>query len=300
MRHLKALYVFHVAAHYSSYSQAAMQLHITHGAVSKQIKQLEAYLGGVLFERQGRGIVLSPFGQRLRQYTEAAFEMLESGVHQLRQHPRTHLAVSCEPTLTMRWLMPRLGDFMQQSGIDVHLSTAGGAVTLDHEPIDMAIRRDDFEIPAHYQQDILVPEWVGPVFAPEYWQRVMNDVTVVRLLHSRTRESAWRDWLAHSPSELKAAQHHQYFDHFYFCLQAAMDGLGAAIGSYPLVADDLKQGRLVAPFGFILSGNHYLLLSSAASDDGASLALGRWLKQQLLDSGIPESEYRSISINGKC
>ena len=267
MRHLKAFHVFHVAAALESYSKAADKLCITHGAVSKQIKTLETHLAVNLFYRDGRNVKLTPAGKLLSGYTEQAFNALEAGVQHVTQVTHKHLEVSCEPTLTMRWLMPRLSGFYQDNvDADVRLSTAGGPVILGSNGLSLAIRRDDFPLLHDYQQTPLVEEWVGPVFSPEYWQQVQNDAGKIKLLHSQTRLQAWGDWLQDSSvlcfkvQSLKV-QSEQTFAHFYFCLQAVVDNLGAAIGSYPLVMDDLERGNLVAPFGFKRSGHNYMLLS---------------------------------------
>lgn len=119
MRHLKAFHVFHIAASSSSYTQAAEQLNLTHGAVSKQIKTLEQYLDKRLFHKQGRNVVLTEEGQLLKSYTEQAFGALSAGVAKLNSLDAHSLEVSCEPTLTMRWLMPKLDEFYSQTGTDV-------------------------------------------------------------------------------------------------------------------------------------------------------------------------------------
>lgn len=285
MKHLNGLHIFHVAAHSRSLREAAEKLHITHGAVSKQLKLLERYLEQPLFEKQGRGVRLTPAGESLREYTQRGFSALTAGVEQLRQHSSSQLVVSCEPTLTMRWLMPRLQQFYQQTGIDVRLSTAGGPVHLaEHE---LAIRRDDFPIPAHYCVTPLVDEWVGPVVREDYWQRYRRDPQQICLLHSRSRIHAWRDWLEQCQSQLGQGSLQQ-FEHFYFCLQAVIDGLGAAIGSYPLVADDLQQGRMIAPYGFVASGHRYLLLAPDRPLRPAEERFRHWLLEQLSDC-IPNS-----------
>ena len=279
MRHLKAFHVFHVAAALESYSKAADKLCITHGAVSKQIKTLETHLAVNLFYREGRNVKLTPAGKLLSGYTKQAFNALEAGVQHVTQVTHTHLEVSCEPTLTMRWLMPRLSDFYQDNvDADVRLSTAGGPVILGSNGLSLAIRRDDFPLLHDYQQTPLVEEWVGPVFSPEYWQQVQNDAGKIKLLHSQTRPQAWDNWLqGNAVSCLKVqslkVQSEQTFAHFYFCLQAVVDDLGAAIGSYPLVMDDLQRGNLVAPFGFKRSGHNYMLLSQ----DDVLLAQGNTL-----------------------
>ncbi|MGF1698976.1 LysR family transcriptional regulator [Photobacterium makurazakiensis] len=281
MRHLKAFHVFHIAATSQSFSEAAIKLNITHGAVSKQIKTLESYLSQSLFYKQGRNLYLTQEGQLLKGYTEQAFQTLEMGVDKLNQLKKQCLEVSCEPTLTMRWLMPRLSAFHEQSGTDVRLSTAGGPVTLGSTGLSLAIRRDDFKLQHDYRKTKLVEEWVGPVFAPDYWEQIKHDLTKVKLLHSQTRPQAWDDWSGSVGGQALSGNSHQTFAHFYFCFQAVVDGLGAAIGAYPLVVDDLKRGNLIAPFGFVLSGHDYILLSQQGSGDELELNFTHWLQQSL-------------------
>ncbi|MFA0011833.1 LysR family transcriptional regulator [Vibrio lentus] len=286
MRHLKAFHVFHVAAHSTSYSDAAEKLNITHGAVSKQIKVLENYLSQTLFYKQGRNVCLTKEGELLKGYTEQAFQALDTGVKKLNQLNNHALEVSCEPTLTMRWLMPRLGEFYAESGIDVRLSTAGGAVNLDATGLDMAIRRDDFKLTESYKQIPLVEEWVGPVCSPDYWQQVKDYLGDVKLLHSSTRPNAWSHWASitegtNNSGVLSQAASNQTFAHFYFCFQAAVDGLGVALGSYPLVADDLERGNLIAPFGFVPSGHQYILLTQDSYQDESANSFVAWLKSEL-------------------
>lgn len=283
MRHLKAFYVFHVAAASSSYSEAAAKLHITHGAVSKQIKALENYLSQPLFFKQGRHVYLTQEGELLKNYTNQAFEALESGVNKLIQVKSPCIEVSCEPTLTMRWLMPRLSDFHITSGVDVRLSTAGGPVKLGATGLSLAIRRDDFDLRHDYRQMKLVDEWVGPVFSPEYWHQVKKDLSKVKLLHSQTRPQAWEYWFSNHVNSPISSNAHHTFAHFYFCFQAVVDGLGAAIGSYPLVVDDLKRGNLIAPFGFDLSGHSYILLSQDKTPDSQEEKFTHWLQSNFLE-----------------
>ncbi|MGF1754795.1 LysR family transcriptional regulator [Vibrio makurazakiensis] len=284
MRHLKAFHIFHIAAHSSTYSEAASKLNITHGAVSKQIKVLEAYLGQALFEKQGRNVCLTDAGELLSGFTEQAFLALDTGVSKLQQVHQKCLEVSCEPTLTMRWLMPRLSEFHHESGGDVRLSTAGGPVTLGSSGLSLAIRRDDFSLLHDYPKTSLVEEYVGPVMSPKYWDYIQQEgeSSHIKLLHSDTRPHAWQQWkLAAKTNEFKVNPQ-QSFAHFYFSIQAAVDGLGAAMGSYPLVMDDLKRGNLVAPFGFVPSGHKYILLRQNKASEPLEAAFIEWLQKQFM------------------
>lgn len=297
MRHLKAFHVFQVAATAKSFTAAAKRLHITHGAVSKQIKLLEEYLDQVLFYRQGHRMRLTPEGQCLYTYTEEAFSALNKGIEVLSKQAQC-IDVSCEPTLTMRWLMPRLVSFNEKhSHMNVRLSTAGGAVVLGKNGTSLAIRRNDFIIPSEYQQTPLVAEWVGPICSIEYWRKMESNVDNITLLHSQTRLDAWSQWFSSKGSTMQNNAQ-QTFAHFYFCIQAAQDGLGMAMGSYPFVVDELKRGNLVAPFGFSLSGHDYVLLSlKENSAQKSEIDLRTWLTDNMKECVPCEKEKRINPCN---
>lgn len=288
MKNLKAFYTFYIAANSSNYTDAARKLFITHGAVSKQIRILEDYVGHTLFFRCGKNMVLTAAGKQLSTYVEQGFTSLEMGINKLRNETKNTLNVSCEPTLTMRWLMPRLAAFHNQHPeIDIQLSTAGGPITLDPIQLPLAIRRHDFKPEAYYHQKTLVREWIGPVCSPEYWKKYKHNLSDITLLHSQTRTEAWQQWLTKSPQLPISHARNQSFAHFYFCIQAAIDGFGIVIGSYPLICDEIKQGKLIAPFGFRPSGHEYVLLSHPDTNmNSAQQAFSQWLSIEL-NKAIP-------------
>ena len=109
---LTAFRYFDIAAETESFVRAAERLHVTHGAVSRQVRLLEESLGVELFERRNRAIFLTPAGRALHGTTQAIFKQLEGAVQRLQQQERDNvLVLSCEPTIAMRWLIPRLPRF---------------------------------------------------------------------------------------------------------------------------------------------------------------------------------------------
>ena len=123
---LNTLRVFEAAARHGSFVRAAQELHVTHGAVSRQIRQLEASLGVDLFERRNRAVFLTPAGDQLHAAATDAFEILTDSIDRIaRRAMSSTLVVSCEPTLAMRWLIPRLSRFQaRHPAIQVHLFAA--------------------------------------------------------------------------------------------------------------------------------------------------------------------------------
>ena len=278
---LSALVPFRAAARLHSFSRAADALSLTHGAVSRAVRLLEDHLGTMLFERQGRGVMLTEAGRDLAQAVEEGLGRIETVAEAMRERQAgVALTVSCEPTLLMRWLIPRLPAFQSaHPGLDLRLMAGGGPVQ-PGPGLDLAIRRDDFALPPGWIAEPLFAERIGPVCRPDLVAQFFDGADLrpeAPRLHSRTRPSAWEDW-----RELAGSQGHgpaQVFDHFYFSLQAAVAGLGVAIGPWHLVRDDLEAGLLAAPAGFRADGSRYLLLTARALLPGGPAAQFRdWLR----------------------
>ncbi|WP_353191011.1 LysR substrate-binding domain-containing protein [Pandoraea pnomenusa] len=283
---LNALHVFDVAASELSFARAADRLFVTHGAVSRQIRSLEDALGLPLFERRNRAVFLTPAGERLHATTRQMFEHLAATVASLQPPPSARtLVVSCEPTLAMRWLIPRLGTFANtHPDIALHLHSAGGPLDLASAGVDVAIRRNDFFWGHSLSAETLADEWIGPVGLP-----AMFETSPAPQLHTRTRPNAWQDW----QRAMRSARQPIFatrpgtppFEHFYLSLQAAGAGLGAAIGSVYMVSDELNAGRLIAPFGFVRDGSAYVALTrEPLVADSPSRALVDWLRAELAAS----------------
>lgn len=261
---LAALRYFDSAARHESFVAAAEQLHVTHGAVSRQVRLLEEGLGVALFERRNRAVFLTAAGRALYDTTQAIFEQLASTVERLQQQDDI-LVLSCEPTLAMRWLIPRLPDFhASHPDLHLHLVAAGGPVDFARGGIDLALRRDDFHWDRALHSLKLCEEWIGPVAG----SAAASVLDGQRLLHSDTRPTAWNTWQRLSGHSVAGAQRSD-FQHFYLSIQAASAGLGLAMASALMVGDELDSGQLQAPFGFVRDGSAYHLLSPQPLDDGS-------------------------------
>ncbi len=200
-----------------------------------------------------------------------------AAAQRLRQRSRpSSLVLSCEPTLLMRWLIPRWPAFQAaHPELEVHLMAGGGALSFD-SGIDLAIRRNDFHWPEDLHSQPLFEERTGPVCQPDKvaqfferkGQQWVLQATAPRL-HTRTRPGAWQEWLRRAAPMQADEGPGQTFEHFYFSLQAAVAGLGVAIGPYRQVCDDIEAGLLVAPLGFIADGTGYHLLAPTRPEPGS-------------------------------
>ncbi|ASM20967.1 MULTISPECIES: LysR family transcriptional regulator [Serratia] len=283
---LGGLRCFEAAARLESFTQAAQGLNLTHGAVSRAVRALEEELGVALFERRHRRVLLTAAGRKLFQATQQAFGILDHTALELRQQALdAPLVLSCEPTLLMRWLIPRLPAF-QQAHPDINLQlVAGGGPFSFHDGITAAIRRNDFDWGKEVHSLALFSEKVGPVCQPGALARMtiaegslLSLRPGAKLLHAATRPDAWWHWAQQQGMAL-VGHPEQRFDHFYFSLQAAVAGLGIAMGPWLQVRDDLAAGLLSAPFGFMPDGSGYYLLSPQPIVPGSALArLAEWLR----------------------
>ncbi|MBV7574585.1 LysR family transcriptional regulator [Pseudomonas sp. PDM32] len=282
---LLALRCFESAGRLENFARAADELHLTPGAISRAVRLLEEDLGVDLFERRNRRVFLTDAGKRLVKAVSEGLGLMNQAVREIRTDARRtrQLVLSCEPTLLMRWLIPRWSDFQtQHRGLDIHLVAGGGIFSFDHG-IDLAIRRDDFPRPSDYHAETLFPEKIGPVCRPEKVDQWFGKSrkclrSSAPLLQTNSRPTAWQEWA--TAKELPApAMEMQSFEHFYFSIQAAVAGLGVAIGPWHLVRDDIQSGVLAAPLGFIEDGTRYCLLSPTPPQPGSlEMDLLNWLQ----------------------
>jgi LysR family transcriptional regulator, glycine cleavage system transcriptional activator len=274
---LSALRVFAAAARHGSFVAAADELHVTHGAVSKQIQSLEADLAAALFERRNRGVHLTERGAWLASRLAPFFAGLDRTIRDFYdQNAAPVLTLSCEPTLCLKLLIPNLADLKRACGAEVRVLAAGGAVDFARDRVDLAIRRNDFPLPVGAVSTRVGQEWMGPVRSP-------HGVADMRL-HSATRPDAWAKWDgdAHPPARsADPARDGLPFEHFYMALQAAEAGQGVALASVHMVARDLEAGRLVAPHGFRRDGTDYVALRPRDNADKRLAIATAWIAAKM-------------------
>lgn len=254
---LNAVRAFEAAARCGSFKDAAEELGVTHGAISRQVHLLEEWLGApVLFRRLARGVALTDEGEALLASVGGALDGIAAAA---RQHRERHggkvvrpLRVNALATFSLRWLLPRLTRFRDaHPDITVQLTTANEPVDALAEAYDVVIRGgpDTFH---GFVSRLLVHERRLPVCSPSQLQRLplatVSDLAGHTLIHVSTMPRLWRDWLTTAGHADLAPAGTLTLDHFYLAIQAAVDGLGVAMGPTALVGDDLAAGRLVTPF----------------------------------------------------
>ncbi len=281
---LHALRAFEAVARLGSMSAAADELAVTHGAISRHVRALEEALGVLLLKRGAQTSEPTPEGQRLAEGLATAFGLIQASVEQVRPGPAT---ISCSESIMMYWLLPRIARFQRmhpEMPLQFNMNYRGSDPIRDN--ISVAIRNTMLTPPEDIIVRELADEWVGPVCTPEYLRqhglRDPADLARARLLATRSRPLAWRQWATATGAELPNLAVQEEFEHFYLLIQAAACGLGIANVPRMLVLDALESGRLVAPFGFVRGPYRLVLWLNPHVRGRADVqALADWMAEEL-------------------
>ena len=257
---LNGLRAFEAAARHLSFTRAAAELNVTQTAISHQIRRLEDQLGLRLFERRNRALALTREAESYLPSVRAAFEDLRQATARLRRRERDDvLIVSTTPSLAAKWLVTRVAAFQDaHPRIEVRITTSTHLVDFGREDVDMAVRygRGDWPgLRAHW----LMAEDIFPVCSPGLLQdpakplRMPTDLAHHTLLHATPSREEWQLWLTAAGLPVSIArQRGLTFDQSFMAIQAAVEGLGVALGRTRYVEDDIAAGRLVVPFDVVL------------------------------------------------
>jgi LysR family glycine cleavage system transcriptional activator len=251
---LNALRAFEAAGRLGSFKEAAAALHVTHGAVSQQVRLLEEWLGAALFERHNRRVTLTPAAKAYLAEIGPLFEQLAQATarYGVPGPVSRTLSVNAPATFTLRWLVPRLAKFRaEHPDVEIKVETSNGPLESLKDDHDLIIRGGPDTFYGYAMRPFLTEERL-PVCSPALLQRqplgVPGDLRQHTLLHTSSLPRLWPDWLASAKIPGLSPAATLTFDHFFLTLQAAIDGIGIAMGPTSLVSDDLAAGRLVAPF----------------------------------------------------
>ncbi len=276
---LHALRVFEVAARAGSYTEAARELNLTHGAVSRQIHLLEAALGQPLFRRDGQRMVATVHARAFAREISQAFDHIGDAARRYgKRATEKVIRVNAPATMAMRWLIPRLGAFRTAApGVEVRVSTAFSNEPAFRGSFDVAIRRSvagqgQFESLPLYRETGTV------IVSPTLWQAAPlarpSGLSRVIMLSTETRPGEWEAWLQRAGCpDLRPVQELR-FDHYFVTLQAVVDGMGYGIGPFPTLSSEWQLGRIVAPFPDVrLDGETYHALVPLDADKPRHLRL---------------------------
>ena len=253
---LNALPSFEAAARNLSFSRAAEELHVTHGAVSRAVRNLEDHLGVKLMIRATRSVRLTPIGASYAAEIRDVLEHLTSATSAATGQSSGILSISTIDSFATRWLMPRLSRFRHAHGdIDVRVAVSERLADFVSDGIDIAIRCGGGQYPG-LSAELLMKEDLFPVCNPKLLKgrhplRAPADLARQTLLHD-VFSVDWAMWLHSAGIDHVDPHRGPTFLSSDHAILAAVRGEGVALGRSALVADDLAAGRLVRPFALSL------------------------------------------------
>ena len=225
----------------------------------------------------------TPEGVRLAKGLAAAFRAIDASLEEIKPGP---LTLSCSTSIMMYWLIPRIAEFHRcHPDVQLQFNLNFGQFDAVRDRIGIAIRNTMVNPPPDVIVKELGVERIGLVCSPEYLRRAgienVCDLKNSRRIASVTRANAWHEWSLATGHRQELAPT-ESFDHFYLMIQAAICGLGIGPAPLILLLEDLRSGKLVAPFGFV-DGPHKLVLWIAphVRDRSDTKALKNWLVEQL-------------------
>lgn len=293
---LAAVRAFEAAARHASFARAGQELCVSPGAVGHQVRQLEDWLGVMLFARGPRSVALTDAGRRYHAEVRELLQELERASLALKDHGASdEVTVTAMPSFVTRWLMPRLGGFREQHpAVEVRLLASVPPVDFATERVDVAIRLGTGPYPGLEAVPLLRETYLA-VCAPALARRLRTprDLLPQTLLHDEyepriPQQVDWPRWFAAQDAVGKRAQpaaalrQGLRFSHSYLALDAAAAGQGVAVASDVLAADALRQGLLAAAPGTGVRGpyRYWLLTTRAAAARPQVSAFCAWLRAE--------------------
>jgi LysR family glycine cleavage system transcriptional activator len=281
---LNALKAFEAAARHESFTRAAEKLCVTQGAVSHQVKALEAELAVKLFNRERQRLLITEAGRDYLAVIRDALDRIASGTERLLQRQRSGvLTVSTSPDFAAKWLVHRLGHFAEAHvGIDLRVSATMHHVDFAREDVDIAVRHGDGNWPG-LDTVRLSPEQLFAVCSPKLLSRrhcLERPADILRfpLLHLDSRTD-WTNWLQAAGVDGSAIIHGPVLNRASMIIDAAINGQGIALARTTLAAWDLINGRLVRPFvdSVPVSRTYWIVCPKATSALPKIMTFRDWL-----------------------
>jgi len=278
---LNAVRAFEAAGRHVSFTKAAAELNVTHGAVSRQVALLEDWLGVALFRRTPSQLILTDAGRTYLGDVTAALDRLAlASMHVIGQAAPTSLSLNAPPTFAMRWLLARMSRFLRRRpDVEIRITTSVAPVNFQENTYDIAIRGAQAPLAGCISKPFMT-ELIVPVCHVDLVEggrlRVPEDLACQSLISYATEPYSWDQWLKRvGVPELRRSSTLK-FEQMYLGLQAAAEGLGVVLVPLFLAIDDLIAGRLCAPFG-PLGAKQRLYYANAVHGGAAIDAFFEWL-----------------------
>lgn len=289
---LDYLLTFEVAAELESFAAAAKELHVSETAVSRKIRLLELHYDCALFVRGHRSVQLTDHGRKLLSGVTPALKAIERVSEDMKSdRQRSTVRMSATNSVASLWLMPRLRKF-RQSNRNITISLVSSDIDSEclAEDFDLSILRGDGDWPG-FESQLLFGETVFPVCAPGYLEGgdhlsgagALTDHALIEVTNNHAEWLNWKTWLTQMGVEPGNTRQSTFVNTYPLCIQAAIDGLGIALGWGHLVDRHLQAGALIRPLGneHVRTNSGYFLLRRRGSTPHAEGdVVAKWLLQE--------------------
>jgi LysR family glycine cleavage system transcriptional activator len=283
---MQALRAFEAAARTKSLSRAAESLNLTHGAISHQIKSMEADFGVRLVERAGRGIRLTDEGERFASRVRTALSELSDAVREVaeRSNPR-QLRVSVMPSFAARWLLPRIGRFLAaHPDIDLDVRANFMLVDFRRDDVDAAIRWGGGDYPGTVTEYLMDDHYFvvcSPRLAGGRLPKQPADLAGFTLM--RSDDESWQRWFEAAGLDWPEPTRGPIFNDASHVMQAAVEAQGIALARSSLIGNDLVNGVLVRLFDITVPApqKYFLVYPPRVADSPKLLEFRKWLRDEI-------------------
>jgi DNA-binding transcriptional LysR family regulator len=286
---LKAIIAFECIARTKSVNRAAEELDLTASAVSHQLGNLESLIGQSLFQRTGRGLVLTPTGERYLSDVSGSLADLSRATERASSRKELDiLRVHSSPSFGLMWLMPRLSSFQEANGdIQLNLACSYENVSFSNGYYDIDIRHGYGEW-SNLAVKTFRGEYIAPMASPAYLERhpvkAPEDLLAHRLVYSETPLVQWRQWFGRAGVSAAQKTFDFSFDRSYMSIETAALGLGISLESLMLASVKIREGLLVPVFDASQSvevGAHHLVYPSQNADLPRMAKFLSWIEAEM-------------------
>ncbi|USG62062.1 LysR substrate-binding domain-containing protein [Sneathiella marina] len=282
---------FEVAGRHLNLSHAAIELGVTHGAVSRQVAQLEKHLATQLFIRSTTGLALTTQGHQLFTQIQQGFSHIRAGVEALEKKVQTrHITLTVLPSFAIHWLVIRLNKFqLSNPQVDIRLLTTRRLVDLPNEGVDFGLRYGQGNWPP-LESELLLTDDLILVGSPALSERIdLTNPLELRdnlVISDELDGSNWTRWLEAAGLPDLGISDRPLFDDTGIAVQAALKGQGIILGRSSLIEQELEEGRLVqlSPITIPSSFAMYIIYPPGVRDHPHIAAFCNWLHEEVTDN----------------
>lgn len=303
---LTALRAFEAAARHLSFAKAAEELNVTPAALSFQIKSLEEHLGHALFIRLNRAVQLTEAGKTLAPGATEGFEALASAWRSTKRSVDVNtLTITAGPALTAKWLAPRIFDFARaHPETELRFAAALRNLDFDYDDVDVAFRFSQRDYPELYS----VParkEWMTPVMTPELAKEFDTPAKLLEApliyddsLDFLTPRCDWPIWFKAAGLTFPPDKRGAHFSNADHAIDAAVAGVGVALGRRPIILKDVLEGRLVTPFKLAIETDaRFRFLCRKGSEQRPDVAALRdWFLAEIEKTAHFSDDFEIIAV----